>query len=197
MRALAVFTAVLLVGCSREGHSTFRADEHEATVQVAASSAGVVAGETLVQVDGHEKLAEFFVRSRESKVEKFPCQRCHKLPLAQMKHDGKDGKTTAHWAVALKHADASVMNCSTCHFEGDLNSLRTLTNRPVKLDNGYQVCAQCHSKQASDWAGGAHGKRVTGWAPPRVVRSCVECHNPHAPAFAKRMPAMATAVAAE
>jgi hypothetical protein len=106
-----------------------------------------------------------------------------------MKHDGKDGKPRAHWNVELKHAGEEVMACATCHLEGDTNQLRTLTNKPVSLDASYQVCAQCHSKQASDWAGGAHGKRVGGWAPPRVAKTCAECHNPHKPEWDQRFPA--------
>ena len=39
-----------------------------------------------------------------------------------------------------------------------------------------------------DWAGGAHGKRLAGWAPPRVSKTCVECHNPHQPQWDKRAP---------
>jgi hypothetical protein len=141
-----------------------------------------------VEVRGHA----FAIRGREASLEKFPCVRCHKVPLAQMKHDGKDGRAKAHWNIALKHADAQVMSCSTCHLEGELNQLRTLTNKPVSLDESYRVCAQCHSKQAADWAGGAHGKRVGGWAPPRVARTCAECHNPHAPAWDHRFPSRVT-----
>lgn len=141
-----------------------------------------------VEMKGHK----FALRSREASLEKFPCQRCHKVPLSQMKHDGKDGKAKAHWNVALKHADAEVMSCSTCHFEGDMNQLCTLANQPVAINNSYRVCAQCHSKQAADWAGGAHGKRAGGWAPPRVVKTCAECHNPHSPAWDHRYPARVT-----
>ena len=135
---------------------------------------------------------KFAIQSREGSIDKFPCQRCHKVPLAQMKHDGKDGKAKAHWNIALKHADQQVMSCATCHLEGDLNQLRMLANQPVSLDSSYRVCAQCHSKQAADWAGGAHGKRVGGWAPPRVAKTCAECHNPHSPAWDHRYPSRVT-----
>jgi hypothetical protein len=143
--------------------------------------------DALVAVD--LKGQRFAIRSRQAEMDKFPCHRCHKVPLAQMKHDGKDGKPRAHWNVKLKHADDQVMSCSTCHLQTDLNQLRTLENKPVSLDSSYRTCAQCHSKQASDWAGGAHGKRVGGWAPPRVAKTCVECHNPHGPAWDHRYPA--------
>ena len=61
----------------------------------------------------------------------------------------------------------------------------------VTFDHSYQVCAQCHARQVSDWAGGAHGKRMGGWAPPRVVAGCPACHDPHRPAWETRWPAIA------
>ena len=73
-----------------------------------------------------------------------------------------------------------------------MESLRTLNGQAVAFDHAYQVCAQCHSSQAKDWAGGAHGKRLGGWAPPRVVASCTACHDPHRPALDKRWPSRAS-----
>lgn len=192
--------ALILTGCSQAGghepaHEASGVVEYVKEHTEANANGGVRIDEAfgtdrLVGVDmkGHQ----FSIRSREAALEKFPCVRCHKVPLAQMKHDGKDGKAKAHWNITLKHAEAQVMACSTCHFEGDLNQLRTLANKPVSMDESFRVCAQCHSKQASDWAGGAHGKRVGGWAPPRVAKTCAECHNPHAPAWDHRYPARVT-----
>jgi hypothetical protein len=157
------------------------------------STAGMLRGEALERVEGHPDVHEFFVRSRDGKIEKTPCEQCHKVPLARMKHDGKDGKPAAHWAVELKHAPAHVMNCRTCHLEDSMDKLKTLTAAPVSYQQSHQLCAQCHSKEAADWAGGAHGKRVAGWAPPRVAQTCVECHDPHQPAFTSRLPARAAA----
>ena len=131
---------------------------------------------------------QFAIRSREEAMEKFPCQRCHNVPLARIKHDGKDGKAKAHWNVKLQHAPESVMSCATCHDPADTNRLRTVAGAPVAVDRSHQVCSQCHSRQAADWAGGAHGKRLGGWAPPRVAKTCVECHNPHTPAWDRRIP---------
>jgi hypothetical protein len=83
------------------------------------------------------------------------------------------------------------MTCATCHSPDRLGQLRTLAGAAVEFDHAYQVCAQCHSTQAADGVGGAPGKRASGWAPPRVVYSCTECHNPHQPALATRWPARA------
>jgi hypothetical protein len=184
----------IAAGCGAHGsghHETFVASlaQAEGGAEHGVTSLPHLGGEALVKTEGHANAADFFVQSRAGKISKSPCQQCHNVPLARMRHDGKDGKASAHWSIQLKHAGEEVMNCRTCHLEGDVNQLRTLTNQPVPMDHGYKVCAQCHSQQAADWAGGSHGKRAGGWAPPRVVKSCVECHNPHQPAWDERWPA--------
>lgn len=133
----------------------------------------------------------FQVLARSPQLQKAPCASCHTLPIAAMRWSGEDGRTRAHWAIELVHAPTTVMTCATCHTPDRLDQLRTLAGSAVEFDHAYQVCAQCHSTQAADWVGGAHGKRASGWAPPRVVYSCTECHDPHQPALATRWPARA------
>jgi hypothetical protein len=48
------------------------------------------------------------------------------------------------------------------------------------------LCAQCHGTTWRDWEQGMHGRANDYWDVTRgAVRwlSCVECHDPHAPAF--------------
>ena len=92
-------------------------------------------------------------------------------------------------AVTMQHAAAPVMSCATCHQRDSPTLLHTLSGQTVAIDHAYQMCAQCHATQAAVWAGGAHGKRAGGWAPPRVRYNCTECHNPHRPKFESRWPA--------
>lgn len=141
-----------------------------------------------VPVEGIKTKLAFQVLERASQLEKSPCSRCHTQPLAALKTAGPEGKK-AHWQIELQHAGESVMSCQTCHGDGAMDNLRTLNGVPVSFNASYQVCGQCHSKQLTDWVGGAHGKRVGGWAPPRVATSCAGCHNPHAPVLGHRRPA--------
>ncbi len=115
------------------------------------------------------------------------CIECHSKPLAQMK--GLDGEK-AHWDIKLNHANSETMNCATCHNGNDMNNLNTLTGKNIDFNLSYNVCAQCHSSQFADWKGGAHGKKVAGWAPPRASMTCVNCHNPHNPSFETRWPSV-------
>jgi hypothetical protein len=139
--------------------------------------------------------APFYTIARTDQITQLPCSNCHTLPLATLQAEQKSetesaAAAKAHWDLVIDHADESVMNCKTCHNVDNPDELHTLTGHVVEFDHSYQVCAQCHGQQYEDWQGGAHGKRVGGWAPPRVVQNCVECHNPHQPAWDIRWPAV-------
>ncbi len=138
----------------------------------------------LSEIEGRE--TQFLVPSRAREISSFPCSNCHTKPLAQLKSE-QVGKS-AHWDISLVHANKLSMNCSTCHDMDKPNELTSLTKNSISFDHSYQQCSQCHSTQYKDWQGGAHGKRLRGWVPPRVVQTCVGCHNPHKPAFEKRWP---------
>lgn len=178
-RTYLVALAVLAGGCAKQAG--------RAPTKQAASSEGLLAGEVRVNVEGHPEVAPFEVLARSNRIEKAPCTRCHSLPLRQM----KPVTPAAHWNVTVRHAKAETMNCQTCHADPNTGELRLLQGAAIGFDHAYKLCGQCHSAQEKDWAGGAHGKRAGGWAPPRVSLSCAGCHNPHAPAFDRRWPARA------
>jgi hypothetical protein len=192
-RAAWLALSLSLVACHGPGeapsihHITERAAAPNANAGLTSEPA--LAGAARVEVSGYPDRPRFAVLARTPGIQKYPCSTCHEASLAQM-HGGAARKR-AHWDIALRHAPAAVMGCATCHASADLDRLRTLQGDPVAFDHSYQVCAQCHSRQASDWAGGAHGKRVGGWAPPRVIAGCPACHDPHRPAWDTRWPAVA------
>jgi len=134
-------------------------------------------------------VANFLTERRISTISSFPCSNCHDQPLAKMKTQVAPNLQKAHWDIQLAHASQSTMNCTTCHAEDDMNQLTTLTGEILLLDESFKLCGQCHSTQLKDWQGGAHGKSINGWKPPRAAKTCVSCHNPHKPAFPKRFPA--------
>lgn len=127
----------------------------------------------------------FLIPERKSQIKSFACIECHTEPLEKLKT--KDIKK-AHWDITLAHADENTMNCATCHNANDMNNLNTLTGKSIDFNSSYKLCSQCHSSQFEDWKGGAHGKRIGGWAPPRASLTCVNCHNPHSPSFETRWP---------
>ncbi|UNY97636.1 cytochrome C [Zhouia spongiae] len=131
----------------------------------------------------------FLIPERKSQIKSYACTECHTKPLDQMHGvDLNDGQK-AHWDVKLIHAQENTMNCVTCHDGKNTNALKSITGAGIDFNKSYQLCSQCHSKQFEDWKGGAHGKRIGGWAPPRVSMTCVNCHNPHQPAIQPKWPA--------
>jgi len=128
----------------------------------------------------------FFIPERKSQIESFACSECHTKSIKDLK--GNTSGKKAHWNISLNHANENTMNCTTCHNPNDLDNLTSLTHKTIDYNNSYNLCSQCHTKQFKDWKGGAHGKRLGGWAPPRVSNTCVNCHNPHDPHFESRFP---------
>lgn len=128
----------------------------------------------------------FMIPDRKSQITSYACTECHTDDLEKIK--GKDAKK-GHWNISLKHANSDIMNCATCHDTKNMDALKTLTGNSVDFNLSYKVCSQCHSKQFEDWKGGAHGKKIESWAPPRASMTCTNCHNPHSPSFEPRWPA--------
>lgn len=128
----------------------------------------------------------FLIPERKSQIKSYNCTECHTKSLSEL-NEGRSGKK-AHWDISMVHADKKTMNCATCHNGNDMDNLKSLTNTTIDFNKSYLVCSQCHTKQFQDWKGGAHGKRLGGWAPPRLSNTCVNCHNPHDPHFESRYP---------
>lgn len=136
-----------------------------------------------------EEGLEFYVPQRSNVIKSFPCSNCHTMSLGELQKTSDEDMKKAHWNIKMSHANTEVLNCTTCHNENKMDELNSVTGKAISIDHSYQLCAQCHSTQYKEWEGGAHGKRLGGWVPPRVINSCVNCHNPHSPAFESKWPA--------
>ena len=129
--------------------------------------------------------SQFYIPVRTEEIQSFPCSNCHTQDLVSLK-----GKETpkSHWQIEIHHASVESMQCATCHDLNKPNQLTSLTGAKIDFNESYKLCSQCHSNQYKDWKGGAHGKSLSGWVPPRVSQTCTGCHNPHKPGFEKRWP---------
>lgn len=127
----------------------------------------------------------FKVLARKDAMKRFRCSVCHTEKKARV----SDGAVFTHGDIENKHGTGvNKPTCMECHDEKDRDVLKDAEGKKIDFDHSYQLCGQCHFRQKRDWLGGAHGKRETYWAGERVVRNCTSCHNPHSPAFAKKMP---------
>ena len=143
--------------------------------------------EGIKTVSVNEDGFEFLIPDRKSQIASYNCTECHTESIEDLKQPNL-GEKAAHWNIKLVHASAETMNCATCHTSNDMDNLHSLTNSTIDFNYSYKVCSQCHQQEFKDWKGGAHGKQLGGWAPPRLSNTCVNCHNPHQPAFEKRWP---------
>ena len=147
------------------------------------SSEQLIDFKNMIEVTENE--ITFFIPTRKDKITSFKCTECHTKPLAKMQR--KDIKK-AHWNITIKHANVNTMNCITCHDGNDMNTLKSITGHKIDFNKSYQLCSQCHQQQYKDWTGGAHGKKIKSWAPPRASMTCVNCHNPHTPQIKSKFP---------
>ncbi len=184
---------VLLASCSpdfksHEGNLE-KVKKHTSDVQYDMDARDLI-GEMELQrvVPELEGVQDFYIRKQSLVVASFPCTNCHNEDLRKLKVGNKNGEKKAHWDIKIVHASDNVMDCLTCHSESNLDKLNSITGAEIDFDMSYKSCAQCHSTQYKEWQGGSHGKRVGGWVPPRIAKTCVECHDPHNPAFESRWP---------
>jgi len=180
-----ILLITVLSSCKEEEyHSvTDKIEAESKTYHGKLTSDQLLAGTELIKITEGEHT--FLIPERKGQIKSFACIECHSKPVIQMKN--LDGQK-AHWDIKLNHASAEIMNCATCHNGEHMNNLNSLTGQNIDFNLSYKVCAQCHSIQFEDWKGGAHGKKVAGWAPPRASMTCVNCHNPHNPGFETRWP---------
>jgi hypothetical protein len=138
-----------------------------------------------VPVNTRYQGGRFWTQTRKEKIERFKCSQCHNNKSVSVPQAAE----MAHGNLALDHGGPQKpLSCYTCHEKEERDFLVTEGGLKVDMDHSYQLCGQCHFRQAKDWVGGAHGKRISYWAGRRVVKNCVACHDPHSPLFEKRWP---------
>jgi hypothetical protein len=125
------------------------------------------------------------LRTTTPDIVNYPCSSCHAGRAIVM---ADDRIADAHTSIRVVHPTETGATCATCHAQDDVELLALRTGERATLDHAYRVCAQCHFAQADAWAAGAHGKRLDGWQGRRVVMNCTDCHDPHAPTLAARLP---------
>jgi hypothetical protein len=84
--------------------------------------------------------------------------------------------------------------CLDCHNPDDRDTLIKLNGDALTFNESHLLCGQCHGPKLRDWDQGIHGKTTGYWDLPQdksetsIRRLCVECHNPHSPAFPSTQP---------
>lgn len=117
------------------------------------------------------------------------CASCHaNLEPNHTRRSADEPPMQFHQGLTYSHGGLS---CLSCHNPQNYNTLRLADGAAVAYMDVMQMCAQCHSKQARDWTHGAHGGMTGYWdrtRGPRFRKSCIDCHDPHSPAFPAMVP---------
>jgi hypothetical protein len=93
-----------------------------------------------------------------------------------------------HTGLDLRHG---AITCASCHDPEDRTRLRLADGTTLSLLDAMDLCAQCHGPQTRDYRRGSHGGMSGYWDTrrgPRLRNNCVDCHDPHAPAWTKVTP---------
>ncbi len=109
----------------------------------------------------------------------FPCSECH---AAQKDRTRRDLAFHDEQQSVFDH-DAEHRWCLDCHDYENRDVLRLASGETVPFTESYRLCGQCHGDKYRDWRAGVHGKRVGRWDGAKTYFLCVNCHNPHSPAF--------------
>lgn len=119
----------------------------------------------------------------------IPCMTCHGVreEAHQLPADASE-LGLPHSGLELKHGG---LPCASCHSPERADQLRLADDTRIPLTEAMRLCSQCHGPQRRDYDHGAHGGMRGHWdlqAGARVRNHCVDCHNPHAPAFPQVQP---------
>jgi len=112
------------------------------------------------------------------------CATCHGMDALESPVP-RPGDTPGgpHAARLAGHGDRP---CTACHDPDDASRLRLADGTSLPMTEAMELCAQCHGAQHRAFVHGAHGGMRGHWDAargPRLRNHCVDCHDPHRPAF--------------
>lgn len=112
------------------------------------------------------------------------CATCHATREPD-RSNGGGGKTPQAFHQGLVYAHGG-QSCLSCHNSEGYDSLRLADGRKLAFADSQQLCAQCHGPQTRDYQHGSHGGMRGYWDKAkgdRTRNTCLDCHDPHAPAY--------------
>jgi hypothetical protein len=116
------------------------------------------------------------------------CMTCHTTLPPNFATDSGEELDEFHQNLNFIHGNLS---CLSCHNSDNYDTLRLANSKTVEFPEVMQLCAQCHGTQYRDYQHGAHGGMNGYWSRemgPRYRNNCIDCHDPHAPAYTQMIP---------
>ncbi len=185
-------TALLAIASACDATPPARADAPRAADSASGAPRAAPAGAAVV-VHAADKL-----RSIESgrldplgRPIRVACVTCHSLRKAETLPSRGEDLTEFHRGLQVSHGKLS---CDSCHAaERPHDRLRLANGATIEMSEAQTLCSQCHGPQRKSYDKGAHGGMTGYWDTRRggrVRNDCVDCHDPHAPAFAPAEPVL-------
>jgi formate-dependent nitrite reductase cytochrome c552 subunit len=118
------------------------------------------------------------------------CSTCHTLREPNPTNASTADLDEFHQGLSIAHGSGQV-SCLSCHNTDDYDSLRLANGTAVNFEDVMTLCSQCHGPQYRDYQHGAHGGMNGYWDLKKGAQTrnnCVDCHDPHAPAYPHMMP---------
>lgn len=116
------------------------------------------------------------------------CATCHDTREPNYEANNGTHLKQFHQGLLYQHGGQS---CLSCHNAEDYNTLKRADGKPIDFSASMKLCAQCHGTQFRDYENGIHGGMTGYWDLSRGGRernTCIDCHDPHKPAYPKVMP---------
>ncbi len=185
-------------GWAVTSHASAEPTDEQATAAVAPAKDAAAAAEEAapaaepveekaVSERGVGEIGPFTMKPRIPVLEEgdnYPCSDCHEPDSANPE---RRELVENHEDLKLDHGNGKFW-CLACHDLKNRDQLHLIEGELVSFDESYRVCGQCHANRERDVLMGGHGKRIGSWRGERMLTACVECHNPHSPAFKPRAP---------
>jgi hypothetical protein len=118
------------------------------------------------------------------------CASCHATTTPNREIRAASDLKKFHQGLKYAHGELS---CLSCHNADNYEKLRRADSRSVEFADSMTLCSQCHGPQRRDYDMGLHGGMNGHWDLRRGGRTrntCINCHDPHAPAFPLVMPVL-------
>lgn len=118
---------------------------------------------------------------------RYDCMECHQHVDAK-RFDREEIKVE-HERIQLDHGNNRY--CLNCHHPDNRNSFVDYDGSEIPESQVTMLCAKCHGPKYRDWEAGVHGRQNGYWDLTKGTRSklrCIQCHDPHAPAFPEITP---------
>ncbi len=118
------------------------------------------------------------------------CSSCHATTTPKINTRHTEDLKQFHQGLKYMHGE---LTCLSCHNADNYDTLRLADGRALEFTDSMTLCSQCHGPQRRDYDRGLHGGMTGYWDLKRGGRernTCINCHDPHAPAFPLVMPVL-------